>query len=343
MSLTKQKRDEIKQFILWNVSQHPNDIVRFAQKKYKVSKTTILNYISELGHENLIEIKGSTRDREYALKPLAQFSKAYQIADGLAEDKIWRNDIVPLMLDIKENVNAICHYGFTEIFNNAIDHSEGTTIAVTATLWFDRILLCIDDNGIGIFNKIQKEYELDDPLHAILELSKGKLTTDPETHTGEGIFFTSRMFDTFIISSGKYYFTTSGIDVMFESERDVLGTEVYMQISRRANRTTAGVFSQFTSDSGTFGFDKTIVPVKLARYGNENLISRSQAKRLMSRLDKFRTVVLDFDNVTTIGRAFADEVFRVFSKSHPNIKVLAINDSKEIRRLIDDIQNSSER
>jgi anti-sigma regulatory factor (Ser/Thr protein kinase)/predicted transcriptional regulator len=204
MSLTKRKRDEIKQFILRNVSQHPNDIVRFAQKKYKVSKTTILNYISELGHENLIEIKGSTRDREYALKPLAQFSKTYQITVGLAEDKIWRNDIVPLMIDIKENVNAICHYGFTEIFNNAIDHSEGTTIVVTATLWFDRILLCIEDNGVGIFNKIQKECGLDDSLHAILELSKGKLTTDPETHTGEGIFFTSRMFDTFVISSGKY-------------------------------------------------------------------------------------------------------------------------------------------
>jgi anti-sigma regulatory factor (Ser/Thr protein kinase)/uncharacterized protein (DUF1330 family) len=340
MSLTKQKRDEIKQFILWNVRQHPNDIVRFTQNEYKVSKTAILKYMSELGHENLIEIKGLTRDREYVLKPLAQFSKAYQITDSLAEDKIWRNDIVPLMIDTKENVNAICHYGFTEIFNNAIDHSEGTTIVVTATLWFDRILLCIDDNGVGIFNKIQKECKLDDPLHAILELSKGKLTTDPETHTGEGIFFTSRMFDTFVISSGKYSFTASKIDVMFESERDLVGTEVYMEISRRSNRKTSKVFSQFVSDPDEYGFDKTIVPVKLARYGNENLVSRSQAKRLMSRLERFRTVVLDFDNVKTIGRAFADEIFRVFTKSHPSTSVLAMHENEEIRRLIEEIQNS---
>ena len=151
------------------------------------------------------------------------------------------------------------------------------------------------------------------------------------------------MFDIFVISSGKYSFTTSGIDVMFESERDVLGTEVYMEIARRSDGTTEGVFSQFTSDSDKYGFTKTIVPVKLARYGNENLISRSQAKRLMSRLDRFKTVVLDFDKVTTIGRAFADEIFRVYSKSHPNTKILTIHDSKEIRRLVDEIQNSGER
>ena len=35
--------------------------------------------------------------------------------------------------------------------------------------------------------------ETDDGLHVmVLELAKGKLTTDPASHTGEGIFFTSR-------------------------------------------------------------------------------------------------------------------------------------------------------
>ena len=36
-----------------------------------------------------------------------------------------------------------------------------------------------------------------DERHAILELSKDQLTTDPARHTGDGIFFTSRMFDSF--------------------------------------------------------------------------------------------------------------------------------------------------
>ena len=60
--------------------------------------------------------------------------------------------------------------------------------------------------------------------------------------------------------------------------------------------------------------------MKLARYGNENLISRSQAKRLLARLEKFKIVMLDFEDVATIGRAFADEIFRVFTNNHPEIQ-----------------------
>jgi anti-sigma regulatory factor (Ser/Thr protein kinase)/biotin operon repressor len=341
MSLTKQTRDEIKQFILWNVRNHSKDIVRYTLDKYKLSRTTILKYISELSKENQIEIDGSTRDRLYSLRPSISFMQTYQIQEQLAEDKAWRNDISHLFNGSKENVTSICHYGFTEIFNNAIDHSEGTEIAVEITFWIDQIIICINDNGVGIFNKIQKKYDLDDSLHAILELSKGKLTTNPESHTGEGIFFTSRMFEFFAIYSGKYRFGSKGIDIFMEVERDVVGTQVYMEISTNSGSTTESVFSQFTGDSDDYGFSKTIVPVNLARYGNENLISRSQAKRLMARLDKFKTVILDFNNVENIGRAFADEIFRVYVKNHPNIRVLTKNDNKAIKKMVLEILRSN--
>jgi anti-sigma regulatory factor (Ser/Thr protein kinase) len=341
MSLTKKKRDELKQFILWNIRNHSKDIVRFTQDKYRLSRTAILKYISELYQENRIGIEGSTRNRIYSLKPSVSFRQTYQPQEKLAEDKIWRNDIARLFINIRENVLNICHYGFTEIFNNAIDHSEGTEICVEVTIWIDRILMCISDNGVGIFNKIQKTYDLDDSFHAILELSKGKLTTDPETHTGEGIFFTSRMFDLFAIFSGIYCLGSTEIDVLYETDRDIVGTVVYMDISSNSDRTTESVFSKFTSNSDDYGFDKTIVPVTLARYGNENLISRSQAKRLMAHLEKFKTVILDFSNVENIGRAFADEIFRVYVKSHPDIRVLTKNDNKAIKQLVLEIQRSN--
>ena len=73
--------------------------------------------------------------------------------------------------------------------NNAIDHSEGTTLAIAVKRTYALIRISLLDNGIGIFKKVQRELHLDDPLHAILELSKGKLTTDPAHHTGEGVFF----------------------------------------------------------------------------------------------------------------------------------------------------------
>ena len=174
-------------------------------------------------------------------------------------------------------------------------------------------------------------------MHAILELAKGKLTTEPQSHTGEGIFFTSRMFDFFAILSGKLGFGHSGeIDLLNEDEEDYKGTSVSMRISRMSERTTNSVFSKFTTHD--FGFDKTVVPVKLARYGNENLVSRSQAKRLLARLDRFKTVVLQFDDVPDIGRAFADEIFRVFVTAHPGTRIIPTHHNKSIAKLIKEIQ-----
>jgi hypothetical protein len=64
----------------------------------------------------------------------------------------------------------------------------------------------IHDDGEGIFKKLRRELDLADARHAVLELSKGKVTTDPAHHTGEGIFFTSRMFDSFFIHAGNIWF-----------------------------------------------------------------------------------------------------------------------------------------
>ena len=57
------------------------------------------------------------------------------------------------------------------------------------------------DEGEGIFLKIQKALNLYDTRESLLELAKGKFTTDPANHSGEVIFFSSKMFDHFSIHS----------------------------------------------------------------------------------------------------------------------------------------------
>ncbi|MEL6333584.1 MAG: STAS-like domain-containing protein, partial [Cyanobacteria bacterium J06626_26] len=79
---------------------------------------------------------------------------------------------------------------------------------------------------------------------------------------------------------------------------------------------------------------KTVVPVRLTQYGDEKLVSRSQAKRLLARVTKFKVVVLDFNEVETIGQAFADEVFRVFKRQHPEVDIVSINESKHVSQMI---------
>jgi hypothetical protein len=81
-------------------------------------------------------------------------------------------------------------------------------------------------------------------------------------------------------------------------------------------------------------FNKTVVPVQLAQYGNDKLISRSQAKRVLARVDLFKKVILDFKDVPTIGRAFSDEIFRVFTLEHPGIELIPIHANSEVERMI---------
>ena len=76
------------------------------------------------------------------------------------------------------------------------------------------------------------------------------------------------------------------------------------------------------------------MPVSLVRYGDEALISRSQAKRLLTRFDRFKRVILDFKGVEQIGQAFADEVFRVFTRSHPDIELVPFNANPDVDAMI---------
>lgn len=106
-----------------------------------------------------------------------------------------------------------------------------------------------------------------------------------------------------------------------------------MEISRNSPRTTREVFDQYTVEHEDYGFQKTTVALKLASEGTE-LVSRSQARRVVSRLDPFRVVILNFAEVTSISPAFADEVFRVFGSAHPETKIHAINANESIRQMI---------
>ena len=64
--------------------------------------------------------------------------------------------------------------------------------------------------------------------------------------------------------------------------------------------------------------------IKLFAYGT-SFVSRSEAKRLTQGLERFRLVILDFQGVTLVGQGFADEIFRVWWRAHPQIELQAEN------------------
>jgi anti-sigma regulatory factor (Ser/Thr protein kinase) len=331
------KGEAIRRFIVDNVEKHPRTIAKEASEHFKISRQAANKHLQKLTGEGCLTETGNTRNRTYKLVPLSTWHKTYDIIPGVAEDVVWTEDVASSLGQPPDNVKAIWHHGFTEMFNNAIDHSAGSTIAVEVIRTAANAEMVIRDNGVGIFRKIQKAMNLLDERHAILELSKGKLTTDPKNHSGEGIFFTSRMFDSFEILSGGAFFSHEygkPQDWLLESKRENMGTAVFMRLYNHTARTTRKVFDAYASGD-EFDFTKTVVPVDLARYGNDKLISRSQAKRVLARVELFKIVVFDFTGVDYIGQAFSDEIFRVFANEHPGIRLHAIHANSEVRRMID--------
>ena len=336
MSVVRAGGEPIRRFLIENIDAHPADIVKVASEKFGCTRQAVHKHLQRLVAEGAVVVSGNTRSKRYALASLVQWKKDYFLAGKLEEDLVWRNDVKPQLGNLPENVLKIWNFGFTEMFNNVIDHSGAEYVGVKVSKTAASTTISIFDDGLGIFKKIQTALNLADERHAVLELAKGKFTTDPANHSGEGIFFSSRLFDQFTILSRGVFFShefDKVEDWILQQSDPIGGTVVKMVLHNHTARSTKKVFDKYTSTED-YGFNKTVVPVRLLQYGDDNLVSRSQAKRLLTRFDRFKTVMLDFTGVASIGQAFADEVFRVFRAKHPEVDLIPTRTSQQVKQMI---------
>ncbi len=326
--------EDIRYFILKNIDKQ--GLTTKVAEHFEISRQAANLHMQHLVTEGALVAVGNTNSRTYKLAPKASVSFLYKIEKGLEEDVVWRKDIRPYLDALPQNVLDIWQYAFTEMFNNAIDHSGGTTIYVNVTKTAIDTQIAIADDGIGIFTKIQKECDLADERQAIFELSKGKLTTDSKNHSGQGIFFTSRMVSDFDIISGGVIFTHEmgrEHDFILERKTYQSGTTIFLKVGNHTSQTIQKVYSKY-SVKNSLGFDKTVIPVRLAKYGADQLISRSQAKRVLARVELFQQVIFDFSDIDIIGQAFADQIFRVFASEHSEVRLSTRGANKAIQSLI---------
>lgn len=326
----------IRGFILTNIEKNSADIASFVGEHFGISRQAVNKHLKNLVSERALVPEGKTRNRRYKLAALLEWKTLYSLSTETEEDLVWSRDIAPVLGNLPKNVMDIWRFCITEMFNNAIDHSAAGTVFVKIVKTAANTQIMLMDDGVGIFRKIQTAMNLADDRHAVLELAKGKLTTDPRGHTGQGIFFTSRVLDSFdILSRGVFFTHTFGADedwILERPESTNNGTTIFMKLNNHSARTDKEIFDQYSSGDD-YGFTKTVVPVRLAQYGDDKLISRSQAKRLLARVDRFKTVLFDFKAVETVGQAFADEIFRVFAQSHPNIEIIPINATPQVQQM----------
>ena len=317
-------------------------------KKTGFSRNYINRLFQELQREGKVRLIGKANRARYV--PAGARSVRKAMASELSFHRMLRNrnvqeDIIlgqiktetAILSGTPENVERIVEYGFTEMLNNAIEHSQSRRISVRMHRSEAGISFVVVDHGIGIFHNIMATRNLSNELEAIQDLLKGKQTTAPQAHSGEGIFFTSKLADTLEIRSSvkKLTFNNRIGDYFVRDAKSRKGTQVEFWISMNSKRKLESVFRQFTDEG--FAFDKTSVAVKLYKV-DSGFVSRSQARRIISGLEKFQKIVLDFKNVELVGQAFVDEVFRVWKSNHPRKTIEVKNTNRNVQFMIDHVR-----
>lgn len=170
------------------MKQLPCKLSSLVASRFGFSTQAATTHINKQIDAGILRRTGSTNKTSYCLVPTSRLNKIYTDVENLEEHKIWEEDIKPHFEGLPNNIVFIAEYGFTEMFNNAIDHSESNRVKVLISeTAVDRLIL-VHDFGEGIFKRIRRLKNFDNEEEAIFELAKGKLTTDSEKHTGEGIF-----------------------------------------------------------------------------------------------------------------------------------------------------------
>ena len=334
-------RDKILQIANERKTFKTADVVK--EMEGKISRQYVSALISLMVKEGLLIKGGSTASAFYAL-PINSDLIVETIKLRFDRTKIEEHAVFNRLRDrnnfvknLPENIQSILFYAFTEMLNNAIEHSKSDNVEIEIRKDKSDITFIVNDFGIGVFKNVMKQRGLNSEIEAMQDLLKGKTTTQPHSHTGEGIFFTSKIADIFILESFEYRLRVDNSinDVFFqELKPSKKGTRVIFSISNKSEKHLNDVFSKFVVNPGEPGFNKTEIFVRLFIQGTI-YISRSQARRIVSGLEKYESIILDYDKVSTVGQAFADEIYRVFKSNHPNIKIESRNMTEPVKFMIE--------
>lgn len=307
-----------------------------------LSRRSALALLRKLEAAQWLTHEGSPRKRTYRPGTLRQVVQRYDLA-GLHEDVPWRRDFAPYFM-LPPQVARMAQHAFGELLNNAADHSGGTHVAVSMRQTPMHLQLLVSDDGCGLFRRIASAFEIDDPSVAMLELSKGKLTSAPDRHSGRGLFFTARLADMFDLHANATAFQYRGWDRRSWFQGRPLarqGTSIYLAIALDTQRTLDSVLRAHSLSGEGYGFEHTQVPLQLVVGTQTGLETRAQAKRVASRLQSFRRAEVDFTGIADVGHGFADELFRVFSREHPGIDIVPVGMAPRVAAMIESVRSGA--
>jgi len=282
-----------------------------------VSPATAHRLLQALAERGVLQLFGKGPASRYCLRRIRRRFRR----DGLEEDRAWSGvaEAIARVRRIPPEESRSLRYAATEVINNAVEHSRGSSVTVAVDFAAGSTVTRVQDDGVGVFRRVCEDFGFPTPEEAIVQLEKGKLTSDPTQHSGEGLFFSSKAVARFRLESQGIAWIVDNVVVDSAVAGSVVnrGTRVVLDVVRGRTPRLEDVFRAYT-DAETLRFTKTRTTVKLGVLSSA-LISRSEAKRLVSGLTKFKHVTLDFSGVEIVGQGFCDEVFRVFARAHPQV------------------------
>ena len=326
----------ITQWISAAALQHPGRLDAEVAARTGLGLRSARRMLARLVELNWLVREGSRRRPRWRPGLLRQVVRRYELC-GLEEDLPWALDFAPFF-DLPAHLGRLVQHTFCELLNNAIDHSSGSQVTVSLRQTASQVQLLVCDNGVGVFGRIAQDFAIADPSLAMLELSKGKLTSQPQRHSGQGLFFTSRLADVFDLHANAVAFQRRAWDERgWRPQPRALketGTSVYAAFALDTPRTLESVRQPYSADGGGMDFARTVVPLHLIASEQVGLESRAQARRVHARLAEFARAELDFAGVPTIGQAFADELFRVAAPTRPGLELVPVNMSSAVAAMV---------
>jgi anti-sigma regulatory factor (Ser/Thr protein kinase) len=318
--------------------QHGEQLPALLMQRLAISRRRAGALLRKLVAAQWLQALGTPRRPKYGPGPLRQVVRRYAIA-GLQEDLPWRRDFAPFF-QLAAPVQRMAQHAFTELLNNAVDHSGGSQVTVSMRQTPLQVQLLVSDDGCGLFERIAQSFDIAEPRLAMLELSKGKLTSAPAQHSGHGLFFTSRLADVFDIHANQAAFQSRAWETRRwragkpgpVAARD--GTSIYLAIRLDTPLTLDSVLRAHSQGGEGYAFERTRLPLHLMVGEGQALASRADAKRASARLSHFSCAELDFEGVADIGHGFADELFRVFRQAHPGVTLVPLGMNAQVQAML---------
>lgn len=328
------------QWITAAAVDHPEHLVDVVAARLAVPRRSAQAVLRRLAAAQWLQRDGTPRKPAWRPGTLRQVVRHYPLA-GLMEDRPWRQDFAPYF-PLPPNVQRMAQHAFTELVNNAIDHSGGTQVTVSLRQTPAHLQLLVSDDGCGLFRSIEQSFDIGEPTLVMLELAKGRLSSQPQRHSGLGLLVTSQLADVFDLRANAHGFQRRAWSTTPWHPMPTAaplagrpGTSIYLAIALDTSRTLDSVQRSLSADGRSFAFDRVQVPLRLLAGDSQPVLaSRAEARRVASRLAGFRRAEIDFTGLSEIGHAFAHELFAVIRRERPDLELVPIGAAPPVAEML---------